>query len=123
MENDRDEMLLEALTSLINANNKQLSDRLDKMETEMNKKFDDMENRFDKIERRIEKIEQQLNGTETIIAEIREKVTKTQQDIKNVNIYIENVVEKKLNVFYENTVSMVEFKELKKEVEQLKKSS
>lgn len=87
---DRDDMLLEALTSLINANNKQLNDRLDKFE---------------------KKIEQEIQ-------EMRES---HRQDIQGIKLYIENVLEKKLNVFYDNTVSITEYNALKKEVEELKK--
>lgn len=87
---DRDDMLLEALTSLINANNKQLNDRLDKFE---------------------KKIEQEIQ-------EMRES---HRQDIQGIKLYIENVLEKKLNAFYDNTVSITEYNALKKEVEELKK--
>lgn len=88
--NDRDDMLLEALTSLINANNKQLNDRFDKFE----KKFEQ---------------------------EIQEMRESHRQDIQGIKLYIENVLEKKLNAFYDNTVSITEYNALKKEIEELKK--
>jgi Skp family chaperone for outer membrane proteins len=84
---DRDDMLLEALTGLINANNKQLNERLDKLEN----KVDNFEN-------------------------------KISQEISGIKLYIENVLEKKLNAFYDNTVTLAEYNALKKEVEELKQT-
>ncbi len=86
---DRDDMLLEALTGLINANNEQ-----------MNKRFDKLEDRFDKLENRFDKLEEEVRGTK---------------------LYIELVLEKKLNAFYDNTVRVDEFNKLKEEVEEIKK--
>jgi polyhydroxyalkanoate synthesis regulator phasin len=77
---DRDDMLLEALTSLINANNKQLNERLDSLEYKIN------------------------------------------QEVSGIKLYIENVLEKKLNAFYDNTVTITEYNALKKEVEELKQT-
>lgn len=84
---DRDNLLLEALTSLINANNKQINERFDKLET----RIDAMEKTFD-------------------------------QEIRNIKLYIENVLEKKLDAFYDNTVTITEYHTLKKEVDGLKKT-
>ena len=79
---DRDDMLLEALTGLINANNEQ-----------MNRRFDKLENRFDKLE----------------------------EEVRGTKLYIELVLEKKLNAFYDNTVRVDEFRKLKEEVEEIKR--
>ena len=100
---DRDDMLLEALTGLINANNEQMNKRFDKLES----RFDKLENRFVKLENRFDKLENRFD--------------KLEEEVRGTKLYIELVLEKKLNAFYDNTVRADEFHKLKEEVEEIKK--
>jgi archaellum component FlaC len=57
------------------------------------------------------------------------KFNEVKLEISGIKLYIENVLEKKLNAFYDNTVTITEYNELKtnynslkKEVEELKQT-
>jgi hypothetical protein len=81
---DRDDMLLDALSGLLDA-------KLDNLEKRLH---DDFDPKFDQISR----------------------------EVAGVKLYNENVLEKKLNAFYDNTVTITEYNNLKQEVEELKKT-
>lgn len=85
--NDRDDMLLEALSGLLDAKFAQVNKQLDELKQDM-----------------------------------KEMQESHRRDIQSIKLYIENVLEKKLNAFYDNTVSIAEYNALKKEVEELKKT-
>lgn len=94
---DRDEMFLEALTGLIDASNQKIMGQLNFVTEQLNARMDKLDARMDKLDEKID------------------------MEIREIKIYIENVLEKKLNAFYDNTVTRPEFRKLEERVERIEK--
>lgn len=98
---DRDDLLLEALTGLINA-------RFTELKTEIQDVRQEIQDVRQELKTEIQGVRQEL---ETEIQDVRQETIKTK-------LYVENVLDKKLNAFYDNTVSISEYNSLKKQVDQ-----
>ena len=91
---DRDDLLLEALTGLINA-------------------------RFNELKQEIQGVRQELKDEiQNVRQELKQEIQDVRQETIKTKLYVENVLDKKLNAFYDNSVSISEHNSLKKQVDQ-----
>ncbi len=105
---DRDDLLLEALTGLINARFTELKTEIQDVRQEIQDVRQEIQDVRQELKTEIQGVRQEL---ETEIQDVRQETIKTK-------LYVENVLDKKLNAFYDNTVSISEYNSLKKQVDQ-----
>lgn len=125
---DRDEVLLAALAGLLDARLAQfkveLREEMHGMRQELREEMQDMKKELrEEMQDMKKELQEEIKEVREEVKEVREEIKEVREDLQGVKIYIENVLERKLNAFYDNTVRVTEFNKLKEEVEELKKSS
>ena len=114
---DRDEMLLAALTGLLDAKFAQFKVEMREEMHGMKKELqEEMYGMKKELQEEMHGIKKELQGE---IQEVKEEVKGLKQEVKEIKEELKDVKD----MLYHDTVRLDDFNKLKKEVEELKKSS
>lgn len=77
--------------------------RIDRLES----RFDGLESRFDGLETRFDGLETRFDGLESKFDLMQKDQEQMKNDIKNINLRLENEIEKHLSILAENHIDLI----------------